>query len=187
MCRRAWNEPSPVSLPTGRPATAGQYIEHQEGRVDPLEKLKDEIKNRALVYREIYLQLSAEVGAERASRLMGAGIYERGKDKGDQLRHKIGEPDFERLAQAFIEGKHEMDAFGHEVVEVSDARAVLRLTRCPLVEAWDEAGLSPDERKTMCDIACQVDFGKFEGAGYRLNFKCRIGDGGRTCDMELTK
>ena len=155
--------------------------------MDPLDKLKDEIKNRALIYREIYLQLSAELGAESASRLMGKAVYERGNDKGEQLRNKIGEPDLAQLARAFMEGKHEMDAFGHEVVEVSDTRAVLRLTRCPLVEAWDEAGLSPDEKKTMCDIACQVDFGKFEGAGYRLKFRCRIADGAQTCDMELTK
>jgi hypothetical protein len=154
---------------------------------DPLEKLRDEIKNRALIYRELYLRLSAELGAERARRLMGEAVYERGKDKGDGLRNKVGEPDLAQLARAFMAGKDEMDAFGHEVVEVSDTRAVLRLTRCPLVEAWDEAGLSPDEKQTMCDIACQVDFGKFEGAGYRLRFACRIADGGRTCDMELTK
>jgi hypothetical protein len=154
---------------------------------DPLEKLRDEIKNRALIYREIYLRLSAELGAESAARLMGEAVYERGKDKGEQLRDKIGEPDLARLAGAVMRGKDEMDAFGHEIVEVTDARAVLRLTRCPLVEAWDEAGLSPDEKKTMCDIACQVDFGKFEGAGYRLKFRCRIADGAQACDMELTK
>ena len=154
---------------------------------DPLETLRDEIKNRALIYREIYLRLSAELGAESAARLLGQAVYERGKDKGEQLRDKIGEPDLARLAGAVMRGKDEMDAFGHEIVEVTDTRAVLRLTRCPLVEAWDEAGLSPDEKKTMCDIACQVDFGKFEGAGYRLKFNCRMGDGGPTCDMELTR
>ena len=154
---------------------------------NPLRALEDEIKNRALIYRDIYLQLSAELGAERATRLMGQAVYERGKAKGEQLRNRIGEPDLARLASTVMEGKNEMDAFGHQVVEVSDTRAVLRLTRCPLVEAWDEAGLSPDEKRTMCDIACQVDFGKFEGAGYRLKFSCRMGDGGPTCDMELTR
>ena len=104
-----------------------------------------------------------------------------------QLGAKIGEPDLARLAESFAEGKSRMDAFAREVVQVGDARAVLRLNRCPLVEAWDEAGLSPAEKKTMCDIACQVDFGKFEGAGYKLTFRCRIADGAGTCDMELTK
>ena len=153
----------------------------------PLKALKDEIKNRALIYYKIYKQLSAELGSADAIRFMGKAVYERGQDKGAQLREKIGAPDLAELARAFAEGKSEMDAFGREVVEVSDSRTVLRLTRCPLVEAWEEAGLSQEEKATMCDIACQVDFGKFEGAGYRLTFRCRIADGAETCDMELTK
>lgn len=153
----------------------------------PLKALRDEIKNRALIYHEIYLQLAAELGPDAAAGVMGAGIYQRGRVKGAQLAGQIPSPDLDRLARVFAEGRTEMDAFEREVVEVSDTRAVLRLTRCPLVEAWDEAGLSPDEKVRMCDIACQVDFGKFEGAGYRLKFRCRIADGSGTCDMELTK
>ncbi len=154
---------------------------------NPLGALIDEVKNRALIYREIYLQLSAELGSEEAIRLMGKAVNERGRAKGEQLARTIGEPDFARLAHAFMEGKNEMDAFGHQIVEVTGTRAVLRLTRCPLVEAWDEAGLSPDEKTTMCNIACRVDYGKFEAAGYRLTFRCRIAEGAQTCDMELTK
>ena len=60
------------------------------------------------------------------------------------------------------------------------------MNRCPLVEAWEEAGLTVDERKLMCDIAYQVDFGKFETAGYRLAFACRIADTGKTCDLKVT-
>jgi len=152
-----------------------------------LKALKDEIKNRALVYVELYRKLAATVGREEAIRLMGEAIYERGKDKGGLLGEKIGAPDLPKLARVFADGRTDMDAFAREVVEASDERAVLRLTRCPLVEAWEEAGLSPEERSTMCDIACQVDFGKFEGAGYSLKFRCRIADGAPSCDMELTK
>ncbi len=47
-----------------------------------LEALKTEIKNRALIYYEIYLQLSAELGSEEAIRLMGKAVYERGKNNG---------------------------------------------------------------------------------------------------------
>lgn len=154
---------------------------------DPLEALTNEIKNRAHIYHEIYRRLSAELGSAEAVRLLGEAIHERGKDKGAKLADRIGDPDLARLARAFVEGKEGLDAFGHEVVEVTDTHAVLRLSRCPLVEAWDEAGLSPAEKTTMCDIACQVDFGKFEAAGYRLTFRCRIACGSPTCDMEVSK
>jgi hypothetical protein len=153
----------------------------------PLQALRNEIKNRALMYYEMYLQLSAELGSKEAIRLMGAAIYQRGKDKGKQLGERIGEPNLMAGARTFGEGEDAMDAFGHQVVEASDARAVLRLNRCPLVEAWDEAGLSPEEKAIMCDIASRVDFGKFEAAGYRLRFACRIADGAGSCDLEVTK
>lgn len=152
-----------------------------------LKALKDEIKNRALIYVELYRQLAAELGHDEAVRFMGRATYERGRAKGEQLGAKIGAPDLPALARAFAEGRSDMDAFAREVVEVSDERAVLRLTRCPLVEAWDEAGLSEAEKTAMCDIACQVDFGKFEAAGYHLRFRCRIADGAESCDMELTR
>jgi predicted ArsR family transcriptional regulator len=153
----------------------------------PLEALRDEIKNRALIYYKIYRELAAVLGSDEAVRLMGRAVYERGHDKGVQLEKKIGEPDLAELARVFAEGKSGLDAFAREVVEVSDTRTVLRLTRCPLAEAWQDAGLSPAEKTTMCNIACQVDFGKFEGAGYRLTFSCRIADGADTCDMEVTR
>lgn len=153
----------------------------------PLEALRDEIKNRALIYYKIYRELAAVLGPDEAVRLMGRAVYERGRDKGAQLAKKIDGPNLAELARTFAEGRSGVDAFEREVVDVSDTRTVLRLTRCPLAEAWEEAGLSPTERTTMCNIACQVDFGKFEGAGYRLTFACRIADGADTCDMEVTK
>ncbi len=153
----------------------------------PIEALRNEIKNRAHIYREVYLRLAEAHGPEEAARLLGDAIYARGHAKGALLTGKIGAPDLEKLAEAFAAGAGPMDAFGHEVVESGVERAVLRLTHCPLVEAWDEAGLSQPEKTAMCDIACRVDYGKFEGAGYSLKFKCRIADGSRTCDMELTK
>lgn len=152
--------------------------------------LKEEVKNRARIYTKIYKELSAEIGDKRAAEIMKRAIYARGKVKGSKLAEKIGEPDLEKLAEAFMEGKDEIDVFGHQLIEAVEAgedRALLRLNQCPLVEAWTEDGLSPEEIKTMCDIAYQVDFGKFEGAGYNLEFNCRIAEGGESCDLALRK
>lgn len=149
--------------------------------------LRDEIKNRARIYHFIYQELRKEVGEEKAEEILKRAVYRRGKEKGVELAKKIGEPDLEKLAKSFVEGKEELDAFGHEVVDVADDHALLRLNRCPLVEAWEEIGLSLEERKTLCDIAYQVDFGKFEAAGYKLKFNCRIAAGERFCDLYVTK
>jgi hypothetical protein len=148
--------------------------------------LINEIKNRATIYLHIYRELSKELGQDRALTILKRAVYARGKEKGVQLAGKIGKPDLHQLALSFVEGKGAMDAFGHEIVEEHSDFIVLRLNRCPLIEAWEEAGLSPDEKKLMCDIAYQIDFGKFEGAGYRLVFDCRVADGCKSCDLRVT-
>jgi hypothetical protein len=151
-----------------------------------LDILVNELKNRAKIYLHIYRELSKEIGKDRAIAVLKSAIYARGKEKGVQLAGKIGKPDLHSLALAFMESKGDMDAFGHEIVEENSDSILLRLNRCTLMEAWEEAGLSPDEQKLMCDIAYQVDFGKFEGAGYRLSFACRIADGCKSCDLRVT-
>ena len=147
--------------------------------------LINEIKNRARIYVCIYRELANEVGKEKAASILKRALYARGKEKGIQLAHKIGAPNLHELAAAFMDGKADMDAFGHEIVGEYAGGIVLRLNRCPLVEAWKEAGLTPEEQKIMCDIAYQVDFGKFETAGYKLAFNCRIADAGKSCDMKV--
>jgi len=148
--------------------------------------LVNELKNRARIYINIYRELSSEIGAEKAAAILKRALYARGREKGLQLAQKIGKPNLHELAAAFMEGKTDMDAFGHEVVEERPDSIVLRLNRCPLVEAWKEAGLSLEEQKALCDIAYQVDFGKFETAGYKLAFSCRAADACKSCDMKVT-
>ena len=148
--------------------------------------LINEIKNRARIYVCIYRELAKEVGQEKAISILKKALYARGKEKGLQLANKIGEPNLRELAAAFMDGKADMDAFGHEIVGEYSDHIVLRLNRCPLVEAWKEAGVTAEEQKIMCDIAYQVDFGKFETAGYTLAFNCRIADACKSCDMKVT-
>jgi hypothetical protein len=148
--------------------------------------LVNELKNRARIYINIYRELSMEVGADKAAAILKRALYARGREKGLQLAQKISKPNLHELVLAFMEGKADMDAFGHEVVEERLDSVVLRLNRCPLVEAWREAGLSPEEQKALCNIAYQVDFGKFETAGYKLAFSCRIADACTSCDKKVT-
>jgi len=149
--------------------------------------LKLEVKNRARIYYFIYQELIREVGEEKAVAILKRAIYKRGKEKGLLLAKKVGEPDLQKLARTFMEGKEEIDVFGHEVVRVDADLAHLRLNACPLVEAWRELDLSPEEIRIMCDFSYQVDFGKFEAAGYRLEFGCRIAAGENCCDLMVTR
>jgi hypothetical protein len=152
-----------------------------------LNLLINELKNRARIYVLIYRELSQEVGREKAVAILKAALYKRGKEKGIQLAQKIGSPDLHKLSLTFMESAGDMDAFGHEIVEEHPDHVILRLNHCPLVAAWDEADLSLEEKKVLCDIAYQVDFGKFEAAGYTLSFNCRAVDGDKSCDLRISK
>jgi hypothetical protein len=148
--------------------------------------LINELKNRARIYILIYRALAEEAGSEKAVAVLKTALYARGKEKGIALAQKIGQPDLHKLALTFMESAGDMDAFGHEIAEEHADYIILRLNHCPLVEAWDEADLSPEEKKVLCDIAYQVDFGKFESAGYKLSFNCRAADGDKCCDLQLS-
>ncbi len=151
-----------------------------------LSVLITELKNRAKIYVHIYRELAKEVGSEKAAGILKRALYARGQEKGAQLKTRIEHPDLHQLAIAFVDGNADMDAFGHEIVQEHMDFVLLRLKGCPLAEAWKESELTPEEQKILCDIAYQVDFGKFETAGYKLEFNCRIADRGKSCDMKVT-
>jgi hypothetical protein len=125
-------------------------------------------KNRAMVYLEMYRVLDEEFGAQRAAELLKRAIYRRGCDIGRQFE-RFAPGDLPGLKQAFLDiipdgGR----VFEPEVVACDDARLEIRLCRCPLKEAWQEAGLSEAQVALMCEIAGVVDNGTFEAAGFRL-------------------
>jgi hypothetical protein len=125
-------------------------------------------KNRAMVYLEVYRVLEEELGAERAAALLKKAIYRRGCEIGRQFE-RFGPGDLAGLKEAFIGilpdgGK----VFEPEVIACDDSRLEIQLCRCPLKEAWQEAGLDEAQVARMCEIAGVVDNGTFEAAGFRF-------------------
>jgi len=125
-------------------------------------------KNRAMVYLEVYRVLEEELGAERAAALLKKAIYRRGCEIGRQFE-RFGPGDLDGLKGAFLgilpdDGK----VFEPEVIACDDSRLEIQLCRCPLKEAWQEAGLDEAQVARMCEIAGVVDNGTFEAAGFRF-------------------
>lgn len=125
-------------------------------------------KNRAMVYLDTYRVLEEEFGAERATELMKKAIYRRGCSVGEQFK-RFGPADLEGLRQAFLGTLPDGGSFFEPEVLACDADGLeIKLGRCPLKEAWQEAGLAEGEVARMCAIAGVVDNGTFETAGFRL-------------------
>jgi galactose mutarotase-like enzyme len=55
-------------------------------------------------------------------------------------------------------------------VQRCDAQALdIKLRRCPLQDAWREAGVPDADIATLCRIAGRVDNGTFEAAGFEFS------------------
>ena len=130
--------------------------------------LVGQIKNRALIYMEIYDVLSAEVGAERAETLLAEAVFQRGLSAGKALA-KHAPDDIEGLKRGFLEGvPGGADLFAPQVLRCDRDHLEIQLHSCPLKDAWREAGLADDKIATLCRIAGAVDQGLFRGAGFKV-------------------
>lgn len=133
-------------------------------------------ENRALVYLHLYETLTQELGPEMAADLMKRAIYDRGLELSERYREAVGEGDLEQVGELFCEGSPcDGSLFEPGVEEQGTSRIVLRMSSCPLVDAWRDHGVPEYEVDILCGIAAAVDEGMFEGAGLEIEFLDRLG------------
>lgn len=133
------------------------------------EQLYDSFKNRALIYYQIYEELLRELGPARAEEVMQRAIYERGADKGRKYA-AFAPANLEGLKQTFLAGVPDDGRMFEPEVVRSDPEALdIKFHRCPLREAWQEAGLPDELVATLCRIAARIDNGTFESAGFTFH------------------
>lgn len=130
------------------------------------EQLYDSFKNRAMIYYRMYEELRRAMGEAQAEELMKRAIYQRGAEKGQKLT-RFAPHDLAGLQQAFLGGiPDDGRMFAPEILR-SDAEALdIKFHRCPLRDAWQEAGLPDELIATLCRIAAHIDNGTFESAGF---------------------
>lgn len=143
-------------------------------------------ENRAYMYAYIYEELAAALGKEEAVALMKRAIYRRGLEVGTKYRSAAEKADLIEVGSIFCEGSPcEGGLFEPGIEESSAGHIVLRMTACPLVDAWRSIGLPAEEVDTLCEIAAAVDEGTFAGAGLDLKFLSRLGTGEGRCLLDL--
>ena len=148
---------------------------------------RDAFENRAQMYWYIYDEMSAAVGAERATTIMKQAVFRRGLEVGRKYAAAAESGDLAAVGAIFCDGSPSKGAlFTPGVEAMEDGRLVLRMESCPLVDAWRKLGLTPEEVDRMCDISAAVDEGTFAGAGLSLTFLDRLGMAGSCrCLLEL--
>lgn len=132
-------------------------------------ELYDSFKNRAMIYYQIYEELAEELGEVRAEELLSRAIHRRGEVKGQENFSQFAPKDLSGLKTAFLNGIPDQGCMFKPEIVRDDAEGLdITFHGCPLRDAWIEAGLPDEVAGTLCRIASQVDYGTFEGAGFRF-------------------
>jgi predicted ArsR family transcriptional regulator len=153
---------------------------------DTLRKqLYGSFKNRAMMYYHIYKELQEEIGEARAAAIMKRAITRRGLEIGKQFA-AYSPADLQGLKGAFLafipdEGR----VFAPEVQRCDSEGLDIKFHRCPLKEAWQEAGLPEEEVAKLCEIAAAVDIGTFQGAGFRFSAETWQPGGKGCCHLHI--
>ncbi|MEX2145483.1 MAG: L-2-amino-thiazoline-4-carboxylic acid hydrolase [Candidatus Rokuibacteriota bacterium] len=124
--------------------------------------------HRALLYYRIFDEMRRALGEAQASEILSRAIYARGTEIGAAFaRH--GPADLAGLCEAFVAMIPDEGRMFSADVERCDTGALdITLRRCPLKDAWLEAGVPETDVATLCRIAGRVDNGTFEAAGFEF-------------------
>lgn len=155
------------------------------------EKLSRELdaafRNRADLYRLFFEELAADLGEEEAERVMVRVIERRGREVAAAAFRDFGPNDAREIGEAFLAVSPDDGRMYPTDVERDDHHIAFRVKRCPLKDAWVEAGVGDERLATLCRIAGAFDRGLFEATGVRFdNTTWTPGHGSGCCHISLT-
>ena len=155
------------------------------------DQLRDQLvasfKNRALVYHLLFEEMSAEFGEAKATEVMKRAIKKRGLQNGAKYA-RFAPGDLAGLKSAFVGGSPaDGTLFEPEVENQTDDALDVKFHRCPLKEAWLEAGLPEEKVAKLCEIAAEVDYGTFESAGFAFRADTYKPGGDGCCHLHIRR
>lgn len=148
-------------------------------------ELEDAFRNRAHLYRLMLDELSAELGPAKAEKLLTRVVERRGREMAETLFAGT-ERRAERIGGRFLEVSPDGGRmYPYDLERLPDGMTI-HVRRCPLKDAWIEAGLEGDRVAALCRIAGAFDKGLFEAAGVRFrNETWTPARGGGCCRIML--
>lgn len=154
------------------------------------EKLSRELdaafRNRADLYRLMLDELTADLGAEAAEDVLVRAIEKRGREVAAGAFAAFGPNDARRIGEAFLAVSPDDGRMYPTEVERGETAIAFKVKRCPLKDAWVEAGVGEEKLATLCRIAGAFDRGLFEATGIRFeNVTWTPGHGSGCCHIFL--
>ena len=153
------------------------------------ERLRGELyaafRNRAMMYWHIFAELRRALGEQQAAGLLSRAIEARGREIGRPFA-RYGPADLPGLRDAFVAGIPDGGRMFAPRVDRCDADGLdIKLQRCPLKDAWQEAGVAPVDIAALCRIAGRVDNGTFEAAGFEFSADTWQPGGDGCCHLHI--
>ena len=143
-------------------------------------------RNRADLYRLFLDELETAVGLAEAEALMTRAIAKRGREVASSAFAGFGANDARAIGEAFLAASPDGGRMYPTEVERGDTHIAFRVKRCPLKDAWVEAGVGEERLTVLCRIAGAFDRGLFEATGVRFeNITWRPGHGSGCCHIRL--
>lgn len=143
-------------------------------------------RNRADLYRLFLDELEASLGENEAEALMVRAVEKRGREVAALAFSRFGGNDARAIGEAFLAVSPDGGRMYPTDVERAEDRITFRVKRCPLKDAWVEAGVSEGRLATLCRIAGAFDRGLFEATGVRFsNVTWTPGHGSGCCHITL--
>lgn len=149
-------------------------------------ELEASFRNRADLYRLMFSEMVAELGQEPGEALMVRIIHKRGQEVGAGYFKAKG-PSALAVGEAFLAVSPDQGRMYPTSVTRQSNAIEFRVKRCPLKDAWQQAGLDAATTTTLCRIAGAFDKGLFEAAG--VDFRNETWSeqrGGGCCHIVLT-
>lgn len=156
-----------------------------------VERLRRELdaafRNRADLYRLFHAELEAEFGAAKAEAIMVRAVERRGREVAEAAFAGFGPNDARAIGEAFLSVSPDDGRMYPTDVLRSETSIEFRVKRCPLKDAWVEAGVSDEQLATLCRIAGAFDRGLFEATGVNFsNVTWTPDHGDGCCHIRLT-
>ncbi len=150
-------------------------------------ELRESFQLRARLYDLIDQELSAELGPDRASDILGRAVERRGREVAAKMFAGIDTGDPRAVADAFLASSPDGGALYPCQVRDEAGSLTLAIQACPLKDAWRDAGHAPERIARLCRIAGRFDVGLFGET--RLAFSAETWTPGRDgcCRLRLAR
>lgn len=139
---------------------------------------------RGHLYLAFLRALERRIGREAAVAAMREALRDWGRQLGRGLARHAPD-DFAGLARDFVQAPDGGRMFAPAVHRCDASGIDTQMMRCPLKQAWQDAGLADDEIALLCSIASEADHGTMEAAGFRLEIETWRPGGAGCCRLRI--